>query len=107
MSKINFKNNILYYFLISNLRPKKIIMELINTNNREIYIEAQEILGIFLNRKDLDVERIKIESRKNSFHIFISNFAYRHQQQIHIYYSLSLKCFSVFNSPNSIRTVLY
>lgn len=73
MSKINFKNNILYYFLISNLRPKKIILELINTNNREIYVEAQEILGIFLNKKDLDIERIKIESRKNSFHIFISN----------------------------------
>ena len=44
----------------------------INTNDRETYVEAQEILGIYGNRKQLEIERIKIESRNNEFHIFIT-----------------------------------
>ena len=87
MSKLSFKNNILYYLLISNLHPKKIIFELINTKDRETYIEAQEILGIFMNKKNLDIERIKIDSRQNPFHIYISNeelifLSYSNQKQI-------------------------
>ena len=74
MSRINIKNNnILYYFLITSIHPKKKIFELINTNDREIYIEANEILTIYINRKRNDIERTKIKSRNNAFHIFISN----------------------------------
>ncbi len=74
MSEINIKNNnIIYYFLITNINPKKKIFELINTNDKETYIEAQEILYIYINRKSFDIERTKIESRNNAFHIFISN----------------------------------
>ena len=50
MSGINLKNNnILYYFLISSLNPRKKIFELINTNGSETYIEAQEILANYIN----------------------------------------------------------
>ena len=73
MSNIILKNNILYYFLISSLHPKKKIYELINTKDKETYIEAQEILGIYIGKKKSEMERIKIESRNNSFHIFITN----------------------------------
>ena len=67
------KNNILYYFLISSIRPKKKIFELINTNDKDTYVEAQEILGNYLNTNSLKVERVKIESRDNAFHIYITN----------------------------------
>ena len=74
MSRINIKNNnILYYFLITSVHPTKKIFELINTNDRELYIEANEILAIYINRKRNDVERTKIKSRNNAFHIFITN----------------------------------
>ena len=74
MSKINIKNNnILYYFLISSLHPKKKFFELINTNDKETYIEAQEILATYYNRNRFDIERSKIKSRNNSFHLYITN----------------------------------
>ena len=74
MSNINIKNNnILYYFLISSLHPKKKFFELINTNDKETYIEAQEILATYLNRNRFDIERAKIKSRNNSFHLYITN----------------------------------
>jgi hypothetical protein len=76
MSTVNLKNNVLHYFLISTLQPMIKIFELINTNERDTYAEAQEILGHYAkssNRKHISFERIKIESRKNSFHIFIPN----------------------------------
>ena len=72
MSNINLKNNVIYYFLISSLKPLKKIYELINTNDRETYIEAHEILGIYANKNNFIYERIKIESRENSFHIFVT-----------------------------------
>jgi hypothetical protein len=76
MSTVNLKNNVLHYILISTLQPMIKIFELINTNERDTYAEAQEILGHYAkssNRKHISFERIKIESRKNSFHIFIPN----------------------------------
>ena len=76
MSTVNLKNNVLHYFLISTLQPMIKIFELINTNERDTYVEAQEILGHYVNssnRKHITFERIKIESRNNSFHIFIPN----------------------------------
>jgi hypothetical protein len=72
MSNINLKNNVIYYFLISNLKPMIKIFELINTNDQDTYIEAQEILGNYSRRKHPFLERIKIESRDNSFHIYIT-----------------------------------
>ena len=82
MSNINLKNNVIYYFLISSLNPLKKIYELINTNDRETYIEAHEILGIYANKNNFIYERIKIESRENSFHIFITK-----EELIYISYS--------------------
>ena len=74
MSNINIKNNnILYYFLISSLHPKKKFFELINTNDKETYIEAQEILAIYYNGNRAEIERAKIKSRNNSFHLYITN----------------------------------
>lgn len=75
MSNANIlqKNDILYYFLISRIHPKKKIFELINTNDKDTYVEAQEILGNYLNTNSLKVERVKIESRDNAFHIYITN----------------------------------
>ena len=61
------KNNILYYFLISSIHPKKKIFELINTNDKDTYVEAQEILGNYLNTNSLKVERVRIESRDNAY----------------------------------------
>ena len=73
MSRITIKkNNILYYFLITNLNPKKKIFELINTNDKETYLEANEILAFYINRNKNDIERTKIKSRNNAFHIFIT-----------------------------------
>jgi hypothetical protein len=75
MSNTNMlqKNNILYYFLISSIHPKKKIFELININDKDTYVEAQEILGNYLNTNSLKVERVRIESRDNAFHIYITN----------------------------------
>ena len=103
MSQLSFrqKNNILYYFLISNLKPRKKIFEIINTDNRDTYIEAQEILGNYANDKNLKYERVKIESRDNAFHIFITN-----QELIYISYSnmklyTSEQNFELFDEVNS------
>ena len=101
MSNIILKNNILYYFLISSLHPKKKIYELINTKDKTTYIEAQEILGIYINKGKLDFERTKIESRNNAFHIFITN-----KQLIFISYSnkkyfSSEKNFELFDDINN------
>ena len=75
MSTISVKNNVLYYFLIHNLQQMIKIFELINTNDRDTYVEAQEILGNYTtssNRTHSFFERIKIESRNNAFHVFIT-----------------------------------
>ena len=68
------KNDLIYYFLIALLFPRKKIFEIINSNNNNIYVEAQEILGNYLNlkRKDLISERTKIESDENSFYIYVT-----------------------------------
>ena len=103
MSGINLKNNnILFYFLISSLNPRKKIFELINTNDSETYIEAQEILANYINaNKAFELERAKIKSRNNSFHIFITN-----EKLIFISYSnkklfSSEKNFALFDEINN------
>jgi hypothetical protein len=69
-------SNILIYFLISNLNPQKKIFELINTANKEAYIQALEIYHNYVNQKeaeDIKEKKIKIPKEDNhAFHVYIS-----------------------------------
>lgn len=102
MSNLNIlqKNNILYYFLISRIHPKKKIFELINTNDKETYVEAQEILGNYLNTNSLKVERVKIESRDNAFHIYITNKEIIYMSYSNVKLFSSEKNFELFDEIN-------
>jgi hypothetical protein len=102
MSNTNMlqKNNILYYFLISSIHPKKKIFELINTNDKDTYVEAQEILGNYLNTNSLKVERVKIESRDNAFHIYITNKEIVYMSYSNVKLFSSEKNFELFDEIN-------
>lgn len=94
------KNNILYYLLISSIHPKKKIFELINTNDKDTYVEAQEILGNYLNTNSLKVERVKIESRDNAFHIYITNKEIVYMSYSNVKFFSSEKNFELFDDIN-------
>ena len=73
---MSYDSNILIYFLISNLNPPKKIFELINTANKEAYIQALEIYHNYVNQKeaeDIKEKKIKIPKEDNhAFHVYIS-----------------------------------
>ena len=66
--------NIIKYFLIGNRKTRKKIYELINTDDKQTYVNAQEIFYIYLNKeKDyIGNSKFKINSKGNTFHIFIT-----------------------------------
>ena len=63
--------NIIKYFLIGNKKTSKKIYELINTDDKQTYVDAQEIFYSYINKEkeNNNNQKFKIKSNGNTFHI--------------------------------------